>query len=58
MRFSNTIETCRMDDETPMRLFHGGKRKFKLSKNCFNLKDGICWLDKRKCKIVTYVRVK
>ena len=56
MKFKKKIEICREDDDTPMRLFHKTQKGFKLRRDCCHVEDGICTLDKKKCKIITYVR--
>ncbi len=51
MKFKNKIEMCRHDAETVIRLLRDD-----LIKDCsFNI-NGICIMDKKKCKVVTYVK--
>lgn len=55
MKFKKKIEMCRMDDG--VECVQGRVDNFTPSIHCYFYRKGICNIDKKKCKIVTYERI-
>jgi len=54
MIFKNKISGCRHDDEVPFKFMFGTTT----ANGCSHYDKGKCLMDNKKCKVVTYVKVK
>ncbi len=54
MKFKKRIEMCRHDDDIKLKYIQSPK-KFNSRQYCL-LENNVCAMDKKKCKVVTYVQ--